>query len=147
MHPKKYNYMKRIFIISSLMMLLSASTFAKRKAYIDVWMQPWPLSTKYLLCADFGRNDVESITEENNPTTAKQFNSPMAGINFLSSLGWHVISTFQGIDTITKKPALHYILEKDIINESDIMKGISTKADKKKEPKKYKFGKYGDDIY
>ena len=82
----------------------------ERKAYIDVWMQPWPLSTKYLLCADFGRNDVESITEENNPTTAKQFNSPMAGINFLSSLGWHVISTFQGIDTITKKPALHYLL-------------------------------------
>ena len=119
----------------------------ERKAYIDVWMQPWPLSTKYLLCADFGRNDVESITEENNPTTSMQFNSPMAGINFLSSLGWHVISTFQGIDTITKKPALHYILEKDIVNESDIMKGISTKEEKKKEPKKYKFGKYGDDIY
>ena len=76
-----------------------------------------------------------------------QFNSPMAGINFLSSLGWHVISTFQGIDTITKKPALHYLLVKDIINESDIMKGINTKTEKKKEPKKYKFGKEGDDIY
>lgn len=90
MHPKKYNDMKRIFIISSFMMLLSASTFAQRKAYIDVWMQPWPLSSKYLLCADFGRNDVESITEENNPATAKQFSSPMSGINFLSSLGCHL---------------------------------------------------------
>ena len=136
MHPKKYNDMKRIFIISSLMMLLSASTFAQRKAYIDVWMQLWPLSTKYLLCADFGRNDVESITEDDNPSTCKQFTSPMAGINFLASLGWHVIYTYQGIDLITKKSALHYILEKDIINESDIMKGISTKEEKKKEPKK-----------
>ena len=140
--------MKRIFIIS-FMMLLSASTFAQRKAYIDVWMQPWPLSTKYLLCADFGRNDVESITEENNPSTAKQFSSPMAGINFLSSLGWHVISTFQGIDTITKKPALHYLLEKDIINESDMMDGINTKTEKKKvkEKKDYPLGKNGDDLY
>lgn len=146
MHPKKYINMKRITIIS-IMMLLSASSFAQRKAYIDVWMQPWPLSTKYLLLADFGRNDVESIIEDGNPSTCKQFQSPMAGINFLASIGWHVISTYQGIDLITKKSALHYILEKDIINESDIMKGISTKAEKKKEPKKYKFGKYGDDIY
>ena len=145
MHPKKYINMKRITIIS-IMMLLSASIFAQRKAYIDVCMQPWSIG-KYLLLADFGRNDVESITEDDNPSTCKQFTSPMAGINFLASLGWHVIYTYQGIDLITKKSALHYILEKDIINESDIMKGISTKEEKKKEPKKYKFGKYGDDIY
>ena len=130
-------------------MLLSTSTFA-RKTYIDVWMQPWSMTIgKYLLCADFGRTDVESITEENDPSTAKKFNSPMAGINFLSSLGWNVISTYQGIDTITKKPALHYLLEKDIINESDIMDGITTKPEKKKmkEKKDYPLGKNGDDMY
>ena len=129
-------------------MLLSATSFAQRKAYIDVWAQPWPLTvSKYLLCADFGRSSVESICDENKPTTAKQFASPISGINFLASLGWRVVSTYQGTDLITKKPALHYLLEKDINDDTDILKGITTKQEKAKEKKHLDHGKSGDDMY
>lgn len=139
--------MKKTFIIFMLM-LLSATSFAQRKAYIDVWAQPWPLTvSKYLLCADFGRTSVESICDENNPSVGKQFASPIAGINFLASLGWRVVSTYQDTDLITKKPALHYLLEKDINDDADILKGITTKQEKAKEKKQFKMGKAGDDMY
>ena len=130
------------------MLLSTATSFAQRKAYADIWLAEWPLTiSKYYICADFGNSFEESVCDENRPTWCKKFNSPMDGLNFLASLGWRVVSTFRANTPFSKQSVIHYLMEKDINDKSDIMKGITTKPEKKKEKKNYGHGKDGDDMY
>ena len=85
---------------------------------------------------------ISGVLEKFNQKPVK-FNSHIDALNYMSKLGWRVKDTY--FLSELKDKVLHFLLVKDVTDDSQISEGIYVKPKKTKEP--YKPGKDGDGVY
>ena len=81
--------------------------------------------------ASFWSTD-RKLVDENGKTIT--FNSVLDAVNYMSKRGWvfeqmYIVQTMNKGDSGT--PAYHWIMSKDVTDESQIMKGLRTQGDTK----------------
>ena len=91
---------------------------------------------------DLGTERMGTIVDENGKRV--EFHSPIDALNYMAKLGWSVKDTYF-LTSIDKSKVLHFLLVKEVTDDSQISEGIYVKPKKQKEP--YKPGKDGDELY
>ena len=131
---------KYLFII---MLSLASIAYAQkpRPAYCEVMAYNFWGVGKVYITIDLGAERNGTICDENQKPV--KFNSPIDALNYMAKLGWAVKDTYflSGL----KDKILHFLLVKEVTDDSQISEGIYVKPKKQKEP--YKPGKNGDDLY
>ena len=133
--------MKKYLFI--LMLSLASIAYAQktRPAYCEMMAYNFWGVGKVYITIDLGAERNGTICDADQKPV--KFNSPIDALNYLAKLGWAVKDTYflSGL----KDKVLHFLLVKEVIDDSQISEGIYVKPKKQKEP--YKPGKDGDDLY
>lgn len=135
---------KKSFLLI-IMLVVSTSIFAQqsRPVYCDVMAFNFWGFGKVNITIDLGENRYGTICDDKGKAT--KFNTTIDALNYMSKLGWSVKDTYFLSSDISKQKVLHFLLVKQVTDDSQISEGIYVKPKKEKEP--YKFGKNGDDMY
>ena len=133
--------MRKYFFI--LMLSLASIAYAQKPhpAYCEVMAYNFWGVGKVYITIDLGAERNGTICYADQKPV--KFNSPIDALNYMAKLGWAVKDTY--FLTEVKDKVLHFLLVKEVTDDSQISEGIYVKPKKKKEP--YKRGKGGDDIY
>ena len=137
--------MNKRHILLNLILVVSTSIFAQqsRPAYCDVMAFNFWGVGKVNITIDLGADRNGTICDDKGKVV--KFNSPVDALNYMAKLGWAVKDTYFLSSDIGKQKVLHFLLVKQVTDDSQIGEGIYVKPKKKKEP--YKPGKNGDDMY
>nr|DAK51003.1 MAG TPA: hypothetical protein [Caudoviricetes sp.] len=135
---------KKSFLLI-IMLVVSTSIFAQqsRPVYCDVMAFNFWGFGKVNITIDLGENRYGTICDDKGKAT--KFNTTIDALNYMSKLGWSVKDTYFLSSDMGKQKVLHFLLVKQVTDDSQISEGIYVKPKKKKEP--YKPGKNGDDMY
>lgn len=135
---------KKSFLLI-IMLVVSTSIFAQqsRPVYCDVMAFNFWGFGKVNITIDLGENRYGTICDDKGKAT--KFNTTIDALNYMSKLGWSVKDTYFLSSDIGKQKVLHFLLVKQVTDDSQISEGIYVKPKKKKEP--YKPEKNGDDMY
>lgn len=135
---------KKSFLLI-IMLVVSTSIFAQqsRPVYCDVMAFNFWGFGKVNITIDLGENRYGTICDDKGKAT--KFNTTIDALNYMSKLGWSVKDTYFLSSDMGKQKVLHFLLVKQVTDDSQISEGIYVKPKKKKEP--YKLGKNGDDMY
>ena len=133
--------MRKILLFIALAIASLANAQNKRPAYCEVVASNFWGVGKVYISIDLGNERIGTICDDKNKPV--KFNTPIDALNYMSKLGWSVKGTYYL--TELKQLVLHYLLEKEVTDDSQISEGIYIKPKKKKEP--YKPGANGDDVY
>ena len=133
--------MRKYFFI--LMLSITSIAYAQktRPAYCEVMAYNFWGVGKVYITIDLGAERNGTICDENQKPV--KFNSHIDALNYMAKLGWAVKDTYSL--SVIKEEVLHFLLVKEVTDDSQISEGIYVKPQKKKEP--YKPGKNGDDLY
>jgi hypothetical protein bacD2_22994 len=110
-------------------------------AYCEVMAYNFWGVGKVYITIDLGAERNGTICDNNQKPV--KFNSHIDALNYMAKLGWRVKDTY--FLSELKDKVLHFLLVKDVIDDSQISEGIYVKPKKTKEP--YKPGKDGDGVY
>ena len=135
--------MKNITTILLLAITLSASAQTSRPTYCDLLASNFWGGRNVYITLDLGALGYGSILDEDN--TAHKFKGVVDALNYMARLGWSVKREYYL--TEEKQKVLHFLLEKQITDDSQITEGIHIKQTEPKERKTHKPGANGDDIY
>jgi len=137
--------MKRILITLIVFagMFFGASAFAQtkeqpHKVYCEIISTSRGMfSNKTTVELDFGQyaswwSADRNLVDENGKTI--DFNSVLDAVNYMAARGWvfeqmYVVQTFTKGDSDT--PAYHWIMSKEVSDQSQIMEGLQTRGDSK----------------
>ena len=133
--------MRKYFFI--LMLSITSIAYAQKThpAYCEVMAYNFWGVGKVYITIDLGAERNGTICDENQKPV--KFNSHIDALNYMAKLGWAVKDTYSL--SVIKEEVLHFLLVKEVTDDSQISEGIYVKPQKKKEP--YKPGKGGDDLY
>lgn len=125
--------MKKILFVLLLMISITASS--QNKVYCELLGSQKFMSSKVYVTVDFGQAtsfwtgySKQYLVDENGK--AKDFNSMVDAMNFMGKLGWKFEQAY--VLTVSSQNVMHWLLSKDITNDEEIKKGITTKEDFKK---------------
>lgn len=138
---KENNAMRKILLFIALLLASVAQAQKTRPAYCEVMACNFWGVGKVYITIDLGEERTGTICDDKNKPV--KFNTPIDALNYMAKLGWSVKETY--FLTEIKDQVLHFLLEKQITEDSQISEGIYIKPKKKKEP--YKPGANGDDVY
>lgn len=133
--------MKRFLLVCMLMLQLVAFAQEKHRVYCEIMgTQKGLFSRKVTVTIDFGQkvsfwkaaSDSKIVDENGNDIV---FNSMVDAMNFLGHCGWNFQQAY--VVTVGESNVYHWLLYKDIINESEITKGFKVKADFSKNTSTY----------
>lgn len=151
--------MKRIlFLVVALVAAFSVMAQEKHKVYCElVGSATAVLSKKVTVTVDFGQSSKfwnggsdQTLVDENGDRI--KFNSMVDAMNFMGRLGWVFEQAY--VVTTSSQNVYHWLLSKDVVDDSEIMKGFQTKKtyneqeqedEPESRPKKKK--KVRDDVY
>lgn len=137
--------MKKLLLLSFLAISLSA-TSQTRTAYCDMMATNFWGGRNVYIILDFGSLAYGTINNEDG--TSMKFSGIVDALNYMAQLGWSIRDTYyisEGKDKV-----LHYLLEKTVQEDSQILDGLliqSKERKDKREKEPYKPGANGDDIY
>ena len=137
--------MKNILLLSLLFTAIAASS-QTRPAYCDLQATNFWGGRNVYIILDFGSLAYGTIN--NHDGTARKFCGIVDALNYMAQLGWSIRDTYyisEGKDKV-----LHYLLEKTVQEDSQILDGLliqSQERKDKREKEPYKPGANGDDIY
>lgn len=133
--------MKKYLLV--LMLLVANIAYAQKAhpAYCEVMAYNFWGVGKVYITIDLGAERNGTICDDNQKPV--KFNSHIDALNYMSKLGWRVKDTY--FLSELKDKVLHFLLVKDVTDDSQISEGIYVKPKKTKEP--YKPGKDGDGVY
>ena len=133
--------MKKYLLV--LMLLVTSIAYAQKThpAYCEVMAYNFWGVGKVYITIDLGTERNGTICDNNQKPV--KFNSHIDALNYMSKLGWRVKDTY--FLSELKDKVLHFLLVKDVTDDSQISEGIYVKPKKTKEP--YKPGKDGDGVY
>jgi hypothetical protein len=116
-----------IFIFIPICYALSQS---EHKTYCElVGVDKGLLKTKLVIYIDFGdKNKTSTIVDENGNDLI--FYSMIDAMNYMAKNGWKPVQTY-AIGTSQNGYVYHWLLEKNINNDTEIKEGITTKDDLK----------------
>lgn len=128
-----------------LIFMLSVTSIAYAQkthpAYCEVMAYNFWGVGKVYITIDLGAERNGTICDDNQKPV--KFNSHIDALNYMSKLGWRVKDTY--FLSELKDKVLHFLLVKDVTDDSQISEGIYVKPKKTKES--YKPGKDGDGVY
>ena len=133
--------MRKILLFIALAIASLANAQNKRPAYCQIMASNFWGVGKVYISIDLGEEREGTICDDKNKPV--KFNTPIDALNYMAKLGWSVKETY--FLTGIKDNILHFLLEKQVTDDSQISEGIYIKPKKKKEP--YKPGANGDDVY
>lgn len=123
--------MKKI-VVSLVFLLVCVSAFS-RTAYCELLGTAANLSgTKVKVQVDFGEvknswgNDGRDFLVDASGNDIK-FNSMVDAMNYMSQFGWECVQTY--VVTVGGSNVIHWLLAKEIENESQIRQGIQQRRD------------------
>ena len=132
----------------STLLLISILTIAAysqtpRPAYCELMAWNFWGGAKCYVELDIGADSYGTICDSTSKPV--KFNSPIDALNYMAKLGWSLQTTYYITDTSSKHQIIHYVLVKQVTDDSQISSGIYIKPKKEKKP--YERGKEGDDLY
>ena len=133
--------MKKYLLIFMLSVTSMAYAQKAHPAYCEVMAYNFWGVGKVYITIDLGAERNGTISDNNQKPV--KFNSHIDALNYMAKLGWRVKDTY--FLSELKDKVLHFLLVKDVIDDSQISEGIYVKPKKTKEP--YKPGKDGDGVY
>lgn len=133
--------MKKYLLVLMLLIANIAYSQTTRPAYCEVMAWNFWGVGKVYITIDLGAERKGTICDANQKPV--KFNSPIDALNYMAKLGWAVKDTY--FLSELKDKVLHFLLVKEVTDDSQISEGIYVKPKKQKEP--YKPGKDGDELY
>ena len=93
-----------------------------RQAYCEVIV--WPYHTRFqaTVTFDFGMQTYTTAMLYDNKNQPLRFISGLDAVNYLSMRGWRLVSTYY--DSVSDRKSAHYIMEKTITNEKQVIEGL-----------------------
>jgi len=118
--------MKRIVLV---LFIYSISVFAycqkPRQAYCEITVWPVHLMFNVAVTFDFGMQTYTTAMLYDSRNQPLKFVSGMDAVNYLSKRGWKLASTY--FKTISGKESVHYVMEKNITKEEQVVEGLVMK--------------------
>lgn len=135
--------MKKYLLVLMLLIANIAYPQTTRPAYCEIVAYDMHLFKQGVsIGIDLGAERKGTIVDKNGKRV--EFHSPIDALNYMAKLGWSVKDTYF-LTSIDKSKVLHFLLVKEVTDDSQISEGIYVKPKKQKEP--YKPGKDGDELY
>lgn len=133
--------MKKYLLVLMLLVANIAYSQTTRPAYCDVMAWNFWGFGKVYITIDLGAERYGSICDEKHKSI--KFNTAIDALNYMSKLGWSVKDTYYLSEG--KQKVLHFLLVKQVTDDSQISEGIYVRP--KKEKTEHERGKEGDDMY
>lgn len=89
------------------------------------------LSAKVTVEIDMGQNPYESSKLVDEKGKKITFNSMVDAMNYLGKLGWNFEQAY--VITVSNQNVYHWLLSKDVVQDSEANEGITTKGQYKKQ--------------
>lgn len=134
---------KTLFTILLSLFAIMATSQTTRPAYCELMAWNFWGGSKCYVELDIGADRYGTICDSTSKPV--KFNSPIDALNYMAKLGWSLQTTYYITDTSSKHQIIHYVLVKQVTDDSQISSGIYIKPKKEKKP--YERGKEGDDLY
>lgn len=133
--------MKRLIFTFMLMLQLVAFAQEKHRVYCEIMgSQKGLFSRKVTVTIDFGQkvsfwkaSSDSKIVDENGKDIV--FNSMVDAMNFMGRCGWNFQQAY--VVTVGDSNVYHWLLYKDVIDDSEITNGFKVKADFSKNTSTY----------
>ena len=96
-----------------------------RQAYCEVVV--WPHHVRYhaAVTFDFGMQTYTAAMLYDSKNRPLRFISGMDAVNYLSKRGWRVITSYY--KTASKNESTHFVMEKTVANEKQVIEGLILK--------------------
>lgn len=129
--------MKKLFILFAIVAMINTqnvsaqqeNTTGKYRVYCELLGRSNLSQTKYKVSVDFGQRltwrgvMANELVDENGEKIV--FNSMIDAMNYMGALGWNFVQAYA--ITMANSNVYHYIMYKDIDDDSQITEGFTTR--------------------
>ena len=117
----------RIKLLIILLICFASDVYSQksRLAYCEVIV--WPHHVRYhaAVTFDFGMQSYTAAMLYDSKNQPLRFVSGMDAVNYLSKRGWRVVSSYY--KTNNKGESTHFVMEKTVTNEKQVIEGLVLK--------------------
>ena len=117
----------RIKLLIILLICFASDVYSQksRQAYCEVIVWPHHVMYHAAVTFDFGMQSYTAAMLYDSKNQPLRFVSGMDAVNYLSKRGWRVVSSYY--KTINKGESTHFVMEKTVTNDKQVIEGLILK--------------------